>query len=243
MARTRQLTALQAKFARHYAQSHNGADAARKAGYSPRTARIAGSRLLARPHVRSEVARLCLAHPASAARVPTHAKEEVNVISAEVDDFDSAATAARILEEMSETIAEQLARHWLVSTLIRNIKMGMTEIPVRQTRVRTRRKRADGSVYYETTVIEVYERDAAAVVASAKLLLEECDSREKAAEAIKDHADKPKGKTLGARLAEQYLGGLRGAHRDEAEEHDLLDGDRADDLPDFPDEPDEDSDA
>ena len=79
---------------------------------------------------------------------------------------------------MSEKIAEQLARHWVVSRLIRNVKMGMTEIPVRQTRACTRRKRADGSVFFET-VIEVYERDAAAVVASAKLLLDECDRRER----------------------------------------------------------------
>jgi hypothetical protein len=213
MAKSRLLTALQAKFARNYAQSHNGADAARKAGYSPESARIAASKALARPQVRAEVARLCLIHMASPGRVPTGAKGEVNVISAEKNGFDTAATAARILEEMSERVAEQLARHWLVTTLIRNIKIAMAEIPVRQTQVRTRRKRADGSAFFETTVIEVYERDAGAVVASAKLLLEECDRREAKDAEIKAADEQNAGPSLGARLLERAYGKLPPVNR------------------------------
>jgi hypothetical protein len=152
---------------------------------------------------------LCLTHTASASRVLTDGEEEVNIVSAETEGFDPSATAAQILEEISEKVAEQLARHWLVTTLIRNVKIAMAEIPVRQTRVRTRRKRADGSVFFETTVIEVYEHDAAAVVASARLLLDECDRREKAAEAIKNQADELGGKpklSIGARLLERAYG-------------------------------------
>ena len=102
-------------------------------------------------------------------------------------------------------VAEQLTRHWLISTLIRNIKIGMTDIPARQTRVRTKRKRADGSIVYETTVIEVYERDAAAVVSSCKLLLAECDRREAKSAEIKAADEQNAGPSLGARLLETSL--------------------------------------
>ena len=135
---------------------------------------------------------------------------------------------------MSEKIAEQLTRHWLISTLIRNIKIGMADIPVRQTRVRTKRKRADGSVFYETTVIEVYERDAAAVVSSCKLLLAECDRREAKSAEIKAADEQSAGPSLGARLLERAYGKLPRVDRQYTSER------SADpEVPDFPEDPDE----
>ena len=137
--------------------------------------------------------------------------QAANTAPAGHEDFDATTRASQLLEEMSERIAEQLARHWVIARLIRNVKIAMADIPACQTRVRTRRKKADGSVFYETTVIEVYEHDAAAVVASCRLLLAECDRRETMELAIKANAlggaEEP-AKSLGARWLEKHYGKL-----------------------------------
>jgi len=50
------LNARQRLFVEHYTASHNAADAARKAGYSERTARIQGSQLLTKLDIQTAIA-------------------------------------------------------------------------------------------------------------------------------------------------------------------------------------------
>ena len=124
--------------------------------------------------------------------------ETANVVSADEGGLDDATAAGRSLESMSEQVATQLNRYWLVSTLMRSVKMDMGEIPVKRSVIKTR---ADGQTNIRT--IEVYARNSAGVTAGVKRLLEEDDRRAKLQQTIEHQAEQTGGDpemTLGARL-------------------------------------------
>lgn len=55
---SKKLTAMQAAFCRHLTTGMTAANAAREAGYSPRSARQKAHNLLQQPHIQAEIARL-----------------------------------------------------------------------------------------------------------------------------------------------------------------------------------------
>ena len=154
-------------------------------------------------------------HTASAGRVLQNAGETANVVSADVGGLDDATAAGRILESMSEQVAAQLTRHWLVSTLMRSVKMDMGEIPVKRSVIKTR---ADGQTTIRT--IEVYARNSAGVMAGVKLLLEEDDRRAKLQQTVEHQAQQTGGDpemSLGARLLIKAYGPIPKRNRDAVE--------------------------
>src|SRR6185369_16130716 len=112
----------------------------------------------------------------------------------------------RLIDELSAPIANQLSRDWVTAQLIRNVRMAMGDLPVKQSRIQTKREK-DGRMTYQVATIETYVRDAAAVVASMRLLLDESDRREKAEAARTVEASADGGEmTLGARLLAKAYG-------------------------------------
>ena len=88
--------------------------------------------------------------------VPIEAAEAV------VNSYEggSASITGQIMDEMSEQIAGQLTRDWVTAQLIRNVRMAMGDLPVKQSRIQTKREK-DGQVTYQVATIETYVRDAA----------------------------------------------------------------------------------
>ena len=213
MARHRRLTPSEARFAKYYAKTGNASDSARRAGYSPNGANVAASRLLKRDRVQVEIARLVTSDTAAAPPVTTEAAEAV------VNSYEgaSASITGQIMDEMSEQIAGQLTRDWVTAQLIRNVRMAMGDLPVKQSRIQTKREK-DGRVTYQVATIETYVRDAAAVVSSMKLLLDESDRREKAEAARTVEASADGGEmSLGARLLIKAFGPIPKRNRDAVE--------------------------
>ena len=82
-------------------------------------------------------------------------------------------------------------------------------------------------------MIEVYEHDAAAVVASCRLLLAECDRREAVELAVKANALGEAGepaKSLGARWLEKHYGKLPSERSQDNKPVDELGPDHSDEL-------------
>ena len=104
---TRKLSPQEAAFCRHYVMdgARNGADAARAAGYSVKTAKMAASRMLKRPQVKAEIARL-------EAEALKHTKQ-VNSLMTSVNqgaDRSKPAAPGSIAQQIrSETDADQIA--------------------------------------------------------------------------------------------------------------------------------------
>jgi hypothetical protein len=150
------------------------------------------------------VARLSAEHTASTGRAISEAVDVAAVVTTGQEDSDKPSTAAQLLAELSEQVAAGLGRHWLISTLVRSVKMDMGEMPIKRSVIKTR---ADGQTTVRT--IEVYQRNSAGVVAGVKLLLDEIERREKAQQTIEHKAAQADGKperSLGARMIEKAFG-------------------------------------
>jgi hypothetical protein len=136
--------------------------------------------------------------------VVTNAGDEDNVVLAGVDGFDDTAAAGRILANMSEQVAAQLTRDWVIAEMVQNLRVCMAELSTKKSVVKTRR--AGQTV---THTIDVYRHDSAGAIATAKLLLDEDERRTKMQETIEHKAAQAGGKpeqSLAARMIEKAFG-------------------------------------
>lgn len=88
------LSEKQRVFCEHYAACHNAAEAARRAGYSEKTARAQGYDLLTRPHIKAYID-----------EITKDAREK-----AQKERSDRIATLEEVLEYLSKTMRNELER-------------------------------------------------------------------------------------------------------------------------------------
>jgi hypothetical protein len=171
----------EADFCRYYVGNNgNGTDAAKRAGYSPATARVQASQLLRRPHIAAEIERLRAAIRASAAKIMGTAVarkiENIDAISGEVIPPDQH-------DAIKEAVIAGLTRAYVIANLMEIVDIGMGKRPTISTKiVKAVQKNEDGEMTETVNgvAIEVSERDLGAAVRALELLEREATKKEEA---------------------------------------------------------------
>ncbi len=174
------LTAQQMAFALHFAAYRNGADAARRAGYSPRRAKITACELLKRPEVQQEIARYRVEGRTAAPDIrlvkhqPGLGQEDE---MAEGDGHPPTDPRPGAFDRDDPRI---LDRNWVIARLMHNVQVCLGEVPIKITRIT---KLAEGGAeVFEAVTVEIFAPDPARANAALKLLRDEVDRREAAAQ-------------------------------------------------------------
>ena len=171
----------------------NATQAAIAAGYSQHTAKQAGSRLMQRPRVKGEIARLGGINEQTKPAKPKPAKAETTA-EADADDQAAGTTVCgeiiilrappldgevlppgHVPTEIDRELAAQLSRDWMVARLMRNAMMCLGETEQTLVKIVTKTD-AEGKTVVTAAQIKAFVHDAAGANAAigqlAKILRE-----------------------------------------------------------------------
>jgi phage terminase small subunit len=186
------LTEQQFEFCRAYVSCQNASMAARKVGYSERSAANQGSRLLRDPRIRAEINRLKQAATNTVLKLMRSSQADADDPAADQARKGLAALPIEIQNAVYAEVREKLDREWVIDRLMHNVRIAMGEVKTTQTRVVQYRPARAGEAPVVTEVhVEVFQRDAAAANQGLAVLLREVDrmeeeARQKQSEAADD---------------------------------------------------------
>ena len=152
-------------FARYYVANPNGAEAARKAGYSSKGSSVTATRLMKRDGVRVEIDRLRTAAASQVERLLASPVAVSPDASKALND-DTTAQAIAIRAEADRQVASVTDRAYALAALVENLEIALGRRPVKITRSKARK---DGGVRH--SIEQILRPDAAAANRAAELII------------------------------------------------------------------------
>ena len=188
------LSEQQLEFCRSYVACQNASMAARKAGYTARSAANQGHRLLRDARVQAEIRRLRQAATRTVLKLVHSSQADADEAVADRARKGLAALPVEIQNAVYAEVREKLDREWIIDRLMQNVRIAMGEVKSSKSVLIQSNPGSAGGAPVSVVQVEVYERNAAAANQALALLLKEVDrmeeeSRKKAEE--NDDPDRP----------------------------------------------------